>query len=445
MRYSIKICLWVALLFSWATVAQSQVLQIFEGCSYNPLDFNDIDTISFDIDIDHMIIKESNGNIRSFQYREGSKYAIGECLPVISITTNEYVEEIQSKTTYLEGTFTLRSFGKFEDIKREVNIRGRGNSSWDFPKKPYRLKFDKKVSLCGLPSAKNYVLLANYMDCSLIQNALAFHIGTMLGLPYTNKAIPVDVILNDIYKGSYILTNKPGINAGSVDINEKNSIMWELDTAYDEDLKFESPIFELPVMVADPSDLDEDTFEYWKKDFNEMERAVNNGKGGEYIYLEIAAKYLAVYEVFKNDEIGYPKSFKMFKTKGGKYMFGPLWDFDVAMGKVWFGECYTQDEIDKPVWKNRLLSSLGDDPVFKTTYNNSLKSIIDYLPDLIDFIDDYSNEIRESALRNQILYPEYEDFDESVVKLKEWLTKRCEVLKLLYGLDEDDKTDSLCF
>lgn len=434
MSYTFKIFLLLAIWSTYPSILHSQVLQIFEGSFYNPIEIDDLDVISFDLDKDLMIVQESNGNTNNFKFNDGSNYVLGKSIPVLNITTNEYVDEISSKTTYLEGTFSLQGFGEFEDIEREVTIRGRGNSSWGFIKKPYRLKFDKKVSLCGLPSAKNYVLLANFMDCSLIQNALAFKIGAILELPYTNKAMPVDVVLNGIYKGSYILTNKPGINAGSVDIDENNSIMWELDVAFDEDLKFKSPVFDLPVMVADPSEMDKCTFEYWKNDFIEMEKAVYNRKAGEYVDLEIAAKNLVVYEILKNDEIGFPKSFKMYKSKGEKYVFGPLWDFDVAMGKMWLGECYNQDKIDQSVWKNKLLSYLSLEPIFKEYFTINLKFIIDKIPELIIFIDDYSKEIRESAVRNQMLYPEYEDFDESLIKLRDWLIKRSEILKTLYCL-----------
>ena len=434
MSHNFKIFLLFAIWSTYSSILHSQVLQIFEGSFYNPIEIADLDVISFDLDKDLMIVQKSNGDINNFKFNDGSNYVLGKSIPVLNITTNEYVEEISSKTAYLEGTFSLQGFGEFEDIERDVNIRGRGNSSWSFIKKPYRLKFDKKVSLCGLPSAKNYVLLANFMDCSLVQNALAFKIGAMLELPYTNKAMPVDVVLNGIYKGSYLLTNKPGINAGSVDIDENNSIMWELDVEFDEDLKFKSPVFDLPVMVADPSEMDNSTFEYWKNDFIEMEKAVYNRKAAEYVDLEIAAKYLVVYEIFKNDEIGYPKSFKMYKTNGEKYVLGPLWDFDVAMGKIWLGECYNHDYIDQSVWKNQLLRYLSLDPIFKEYFTINLKFIIDKIPELIIFIDDYSKEIRESAVRNQMLYPEYEDFDESLIKLKDWLIKRSENLKTLYSL-----------
>lgn len=419
----------------FAIKAKPQVLQIFDkSSSYLPIDFNDVDSISFDIENDLMFIHTNSGETKDFSYRDGTYCGVGESIPVIEINTDEFKEEITSKVDYSAGSFSLRGFGQYEDKDAKVNIRGRGNSSWEFIKKPYRLKFDKKISLCGLPSAKNYVLLANYTDCSLLQNVLAFKIGELLGLPFTNKAVPVDVVFNGIYKGSYILTNKPGINAGSVDIDEDKSIMWELDDTYDEEFKFKSPIFNLPVMVADP-DMDEQTFEYWKNDFIEMEKAVYNRHSGDYVDLDMASRYLVVYEIMKNDEIGYPKSFKMYKTEGGKYILGPIWDFDVAMGKVWKGESYSQDGIGSAVWKNSLLSYLSLDPYFKKAYAGYLKFAIDKLPTLLAFIDDYASLIRESALRNQRLYTGYEDFDQSIARLKDWLIKRCEALETLYQLN----------
>lgn len=436
MKALTKYLLLIAVLSVFNETARAHVVQLFSDNHYGAIDLAKTDSISFDTANNLMIVHNAEEEDQEFAYWNKSIFTVGESIPLIEIITDEYKEEITSKTVYSDGEFNLKGFGKYEDINSDVQIRGRGNSSWQFVKKPYRLKFNKKVSLCGLPAAKNYVLLANYMDCSLLQNVLAFEIGEMLELSFTHKAVPVDVVFNGIYKGSYILTNKPGINAGSVDIEEDKSIMWELDISFDEELKFNSPLLNLPVMVADP-DLDEETFEYWKNDFIEMEKAVYQGKAEEYIELDDAAKYLAVHEILRNNEIGYPKSFKMFKTEGGKYIFGPLWDFDVAMGKIWLGECYSQDKVNDKLRKNSLISYLYLNSKFMNLYRNHLRSVIDRLPELMSFIDDYAARIRDSALRNQTLHPAYEDFDESIVKLKGWLQKRCEVLKVLYNLDSE--------
>lgn len=411
-------------------LAETPVLQIFDGKDYDPVDWEEIENITYDSS-DGLVLDLGNGTKKNIIFSSGLNIPSGETLPLIEIFTDEYMEEIPNKTTYQEASINIKGWGKEKDFNEKVTIKGRGNTSWMFPKKPYRLKFNKKISICGLPKAKSYVLLANYTDASLIQNALAFKLGQMLELPYTNESVPVDVKLNGIYKGSYLLTNKPGINAGSVDIDEDNSVMWELDIAYDEEYKFRSPILDLPVMLSDP-EMDEAAFEEWKADFIAMEEAAVNYNAAEFVDMDLFARYYLVYEIMKNSEIGWPKSVKLFKTKGQKYIFGPLWDFDTAMGKVWNGPSYTTTSINERVWKNLLFCYLEDDPIHQEAIVRYLGEIKSRLPEILDFIDDYADRIRNSAIRNQTVWPESEDFDLSVMKMKDWLQMRFEALEVLY-------------
>lgn len=421
-----------AILFSFVCylplMAGDPVLQVFDGKDYKPFSWEEIDFITYESGA--LIIHLNNGDKDKVYVSDELEIPSAPTLPLFEINTVESLTEIPNREDYKDSEFQLKGFGDYDDVTATGAIRGRGNTSWYFPKKPYRLKFDKKVSLCGLPAAKSYVLLANYNDCSLIQNALAFKIGEMLKLPYTNRFVPVDVKLNGIYKGSYLLTNKPGINSGSVDIDEDNSIMWELDQAYDEEFKFRSPLLDLPVMVADP-DLIEKKFEEWKADFIAMERAAVQYKASSLVDMDILARYVLVYEILKNDEIGWPKSVKLFKTKGGKYIFGPIWDFDTAMGKVWGEDSYTTGAITQPVWKNKLLRYLENDPQYKESIKNAWKEIRETLPEILDFIDLYSEEIYSSANRNQIIWTDLEDYELSVKKLKQWLRMRFIALEMI--------------
>ncbi|MFI3269271.1 MAG: hypothetical protein SNJ09_06030 [Rikenellaceae bacterium] len=71
-------------------------------------------------------------------------------LPSILIDTNDV--PIVSKDDYVDATITI--FDTDESLRlstTEVNIKGRGNSTWNMPKKPYRLKFDSKEALGGFP------------------------------------------------------------------------------------------------------------------------------------------------------------------------------------------------------------------------------------------------------------------------------------------------------
>ena len=63
-------------------------------------------------------------------------------------------------------------------------------------------------------------------------NSVAFKIGRLLELPFTNHVIPVDVVLNGKYKGSYLLTEQIEVQKKRVDLDDKNSVMWELDSYF---------------------------------------------------------------------------------------------------------------------------------------------------------------------------------------------------------------------
>ncbi|MBR4962726.1 MAG: CotH kinase family protein, partial [Muribaculaceae bacterium] len=91
-------------------------------------------------------------------------------IPTIFINTKNEVG-VTSKDNYVEAYVTVRGAENTEDNITEVlaEIKGRGNSTWGMAKKPYRLKFDKKIKFLGnAAKEKNWVLLANYADKTLI-------------------------------------------------------------------------------------------------------------------------------------------------------------------------------------------------------------------------------------------------------------------------------------
>lgn len=93
---------------------------------------------------------------------------------------------ISSKEKYVHGSLVVDGMGTYPDYSGEFRIRGRGNSTWHHPKKPYRIKLDKSSSILGLPEDKDWILLSNYLDGTLMLNAIALKTGQLLELPYTN-------------------------------------------------------------------------------------------------------------------------------------------------------------------------------------------------------------------------------------------------------------------
>lgn len=400
-------------------------------------------------------------------------------VPRIYINTpaSPTLTEVQSKETYVKCTFEMRSFGAYKDVPlTEASIKGRGNSTWaQFPKKPYNVKFGSKVSLCGLTKAKTYCLIANYIDCTLMRNSVAFKLAQLLNMPYTNHSVPVAVVFNGIEKGAYMLTEKVGVGKASVDIDETKGLLFELDQNYDEAFKFHSARYSLPVMVKDP-DLTEiaetlltdalvaetgnkdakpsksditnkanELFAAWKADFQTMEDAVAAGTGFDKIDMTSAVNYLLVYNLTGNHEPCHPKSVYLHKKElgdGEKYCFGPVWDFDWAYtfdGNFQEGAGTPTD----PLLRNNsagasFLKKLCQDAKFKTAFNKQwTKFKRDLYPQLLQYIDDYAALIRLNAQLNGEVWPKgssrhavesSKDIDANVQTLKTWLQQRVDYI-----------------
>ncbi len=141
-------------------------------------------------------------------------------LPTFCITTSAPVE---SKDNYVNGALQIvQGQGTPEGLYNgSIRIRGRGNSTWAMDKKPYRINLDVAGSLLGMPAtAKNWVLLANYADKTLIRNAVGLEVSRYLGMPYASPFRFVDVILNGDYQGSYLLTDQMEVRENRIDIEE---------------------------------------------------------------------------------------------------------------------------------------------------------------------------------------------------------------------------------
>ena len=99
-----------------------------------------------------------------------------------------------------------------------MKMRGRGNWTWNQQKKPYQLTLEKKTDLLGMGKAKNYLLLANVMDASLLRDQVLYDLADDMGLEYTPDIEPVDVFIDGEYKGSYSLSEKVEVGESRVNI-----------------------------------------------------------------------------------------------------------------------------------------------------------------------------------------------------------------------------------
>ena len=270
-------------------------------------------------------------------------------LPVLSIDTQDGAD-ILSKEEYVGCDVSVfHTAAEHTFYKAEAKIRGRGNTTWQMPKKPYKLKFEEKTDLFGNGKAKTWTLIANYADQSLLRNSLAYAIaGVFSALSSTTTAQFVDLYLNGAYQGVYLVCEQVEVGDGRVEIaDDLDSVdtgyLLEMDNrAPDEGEEgidyFYADGIEIPIAIKDPDTEDEEFtpehVAFIRSYVSDAYAACLSGdyaRVQEYLYVASFASSYLVHELFHAVDIG-NSSFYLNKDAGGKLVCGPVWDFDVSAG-----------------------------------------------------------------------------------------------------------------
>jgi len=273
--------------------------------------------------------------------------------------------EVVDKEEYLSATVRIESEVAAERIVVATEIRGRGNATWGFPKKPYRLKLGKATSILGMPAEKDWALLANYVDKTLARNKLAMTLGTRMGMAWTSRSRFVELYMNDEYRGVYevfehVKTGKDRVNVESldrkvdvdpqtitggwlleVDKRKGEEVCW--DTALKVTLCVKSPGLELADVetTGNPSAVQ---LAYIKGYVGNAERALQDMSTEQWrTYFDVPAliDWYLVNELMRNYDARLVSSVYLHKRRDGPLVFGPLWDFDIA------GQ-FEYDDAEKP-------------------------------------------------------------------------------------------------
>ena len=296
-------------------------------------------------------------------------------LPVVIINT-ENKAEILDKENWITANMMIDGIGEFENYEGTLTIRGRGNSTWLYPKKPFALKLDTKSEILGMPSHKRWVLLANYMDRTLMRNRIAFEIAKKTGLEWTVRGQYVEVVLNGIHIGNYYLCEHIKIDENRVNIAEMSATdldeesitggyLLEFDRYFDEVNKFRSEICDLPVMIKEPENIQPQQFDYIENYINTIERLLH---ANNFAVKREYASYIAdttfidwwfVMELTHNHEAQNPGSCYYYKDRSDVLKMGPVWDFDwgtfipgtefCAKGEMWFPQLFKDPVFVKTV------------------------------------------------------------------------------------------------
>ena len=248
---------------------------------------------------------------------------------------------ITSKTEWVEGSTIRIIEDGTETLNMSTSIRGRGNSTWGYPKKPYALKLDSKAEVMGMPKHKRWVLLANWMDRTLMRNDVAFEMARQI-MAWAPRGEFVELYLNGKHQGNYYLCEHIKPDANRVDVDDDGYILeFDIYGPTDEINYYYTPIKNYPVTIKEPDEevitsWDHEKFLYISDYTGNIERLLEEDKDNLARWAEVeemidATSYVdwwLIHELTSNLEPNHPKSCYMHKPATGKLAAGPVWDFD---------------------------------------------------------------------------------------------------------------------
>jgi len=257
----------------------------------------------------------------------------------------------------------------FTNYDGRISIETRGESSQGFPKKSYSIETQNadgsnfNAALLGMPPENDWILYAPYTDKSMMRNVLSFKLGNDLG-NYTTRTRYAEVVINDDYKGVYVLMEKIKRDKNRVDIAElqpqdiagdelTGGYVLRIDKIDGNDFPAwtATPTPTLPnernvsLQYFDPSgeelvDVQRTYIRNYMREFQSSLTAweFTNTQTGYKKYLDVtsAIDFILVNEIAKNVD-AFLFSTYLYKEKdsnGGKLYLGPLWDFNLSFGNV---------------------------------------------------------------------------------------------------------------
>ena len=277
-------------------------------------------------------------------------------IPVVCIDTKDG-KDIVTKEYYVDATISIDTAGVdgwylsegFEDLEpTSMLIKGRGNSTWNWEKKPYKFKFDSKVSILGLEKSKKWVLLANYSDYSLMRNYITMESAKVLSnqlSPFSQY--PVNLFVNGEYRGVYSIGEDHNVGTGRIELSDNNglpdtSFLLEIG-GYDEDedildktVLYTSLVRWCSIESPEDNEITQEQADFIIDYINRTDAAVIALDGYEdYIDVDALIDWFIANELFYNLESCFNRSCFMTKEPGEKLVMGPLWDYDLAMGNLY--------------------------------------------------------------------------------------------------------------
>lgn len=350
-----------------------------------------------------------------------------------------------------------------------VSIRGRGNSTWNMSKKPYKIKFLSKEKFLGTgrAKAKKWTLLANAGDKTMMRNAVTSAMGEFTSLKFNPAAKFVDLVLNNSYMGTYQISDQVEVRPHRVNVTEQNyplgtddnitgGYLLEVDGFRDGN-SFQTSTYSAPVRIHYPEDdeIAERQTIFIKNQVNAFERALaasnfTDSLKGYRAYVDTVSLidwYLCT-EVSANID-GFYSTYFYKEQNNPRFFWGPLWDYDIAYNNDYrvsrehgLSSSVSSLMVDIAYSGSReWVRRMWEDPWFQKRVYHRYKELldnglVDYMLNKVDSLQAVLNESQQLNYKkwgiSTRMYHEvvlYSSYDQYVNDLKTFITEHCNYLE----------------
>lgn len=371
----------------------------------------------------------------------------------------------------------------FNHYNGKVGIEYRGQSTQSFPMKAYGFELRDNAgssinrSLFGLPSESDWILYAPYNEKTLMHNVLAYDLARGMG-HWASHTKYVEVVVNNVYMGIYVLEEKIKQGSGRVNISklkssdiagdaltggyivsiDKDADAWISPYSYRPGI---APSMQYTYVYPKITNIVQQQKDYIKSYVDSFETAMFSSNYQDPVngWRRFADEnsfidYFIENEVSRNVD-GYRLSTYLYKdkaSKGGKLFMGPVWDYDLSFRNAdycdgseitgWgfrFNSVCPGDYWQVPFWWEKLFADTAFQSNLHCRWKELRQSVLS-IPRLNAFIDSCALVTSEARQRHFLKWPvlgQYiwpnpspiaTTYEGEVSTLKNWLTARLEWL-----------------
>lgn len=365
-------------------------------------------------------------------------------IPRIVIETENH-REIKDQETEILAKLQIWGEKSPESEIMRLSIRGRGNSSWGLPKKSYKIEFIDKQAILGMPKDRDWALIANHLDTTMIRNYIANYISKISNISYTPRNQFVELFLNGKYKGTYQLYETLKISKSRINIGKGNFLLEVDNHPKSKDVSFNVNHISHPIKIHSASITKNDPeYNYVQKEINNIDSLLfsdfflNEESGYKnYIDIDALAEWYVITEITKNASS--INNWYMTYEKNGKLKMGPFWDYDLAFGNTLWG--LTANDISG-LWMDTIpwFKQFIQDSIFKKKTMVRFSYFYSQKETILDEVNKISQTLKQAIIHNEKLWNLLDcsscssndilkKYDKHVTRMEQWLIQRMDWLK----------------